>query len=159
VVLKYLEIEEVDVAPRHILLCTCPPTSVRGRRGRLLKSKTFLSKHGLQQAVPRHRLPSLKSLEAEVVDAGGAPVPLREAYLHHWIVEPYHVAAGEAVVVAARNSVRVRLLESETRRTATWVPDPYGIEIGSLPEGYEERCLQQVASHQSTTGSRRVANN
>jgi hypothetical protein len=31
-------------------------------------------------------------------------------------------------------------LGSETQRTATWVPDPYDIEIGdpdAVPEGYE----------------------
>ena len=37
-------------------------------------------------------------------------------------------------------------LGSETRRTATWVPDPYGVEIGGgdAPEGYEERWSLNV---------------
>ncbi|KAL0415468.1 UNVERIFIED_CONTAM: hypothetical protein Slati_3378700 [Sesamum latifolium] len=36
---------------------------------------------------------------------------------------------------------------SETRRTATYVPDPYGIEVGNpadIPEGYEERWMLNV---------------
>jgi hypothetical protein len=38
-------------------------------------------------------------------------------------------------------------LGSETRRTATWVPDPYGVEAGdpaAEPEGYEERWMLNV---------------
>ncbi|KAK4436716.1 hypothetical protein Salat_0005500 [Sesamum alatum] len=38
-------------------------------------------------------------------------------------------------------------LGSETRRTATYVPDPYGIEVGNpadIPDGYEERWLLNV---------------
>jgi hypothetical protein len=118
-------------------------------RGRLLKSKTFLSppiplrpgevsnKFYHDVDFPRGHV-ALKSLEAEVVDAGGAPVPLHEACLHPWIVEPYHVAVGVEPpkrVVAARNSGvcggallgQYYGLGSETRRTATWVPDPYGV--------------------------------
>jgi hypothetical protein len=87
-------------------------------RGRLLKSKTFLSppiplrpgevsnKFYHDVDFPRGHV-ALKSLEAEVVDAGGAPVPLHEACLHPWIVGPYHVAVGvehPKRVVAARNS-------------------------------------------------------
>ncbi|CAA6659649.1 unnamed protein product [Spirodela intermedia] len=38
-------------------------------------------------------------------------------------------------------------LGSETRRTATWVPDPYGIEVGNpaeVPTGYEEKWMLNV---------------
>jgi hypothetical protein len=36
---------------------------------------------------------------------------------------------------------------AETRRTSTWVPDPYGIEAGNpekAPEGYEEKWRFQI---------------
>ncbi|CAA6659656.1 unnamed protein product [Spirodela intermedia] len=38
-------------------------------------------------------------------------------------------------------------LGSETRRTVTWVPDPYGIEVGNpaeVPAGYEEKWMMNV---------------
>ena len=38
-------------------------------------------------------------------------------------------------------------LGSETRRTVTHVPDPYGIEIGDpdeIPDGYEEKWLLNI---------------
>ncbi|KAG0452637.1 hypothetical protein HPP92_025301 [Vanilla planifolia] len=38
-------------------------------------------------------------------------------------------------------------LGSETRKTDTWVPDPYGIEVGNpieIPDGYEERWMLNV---------------
>ncbi|XP_020247133.1 uncharacterized protein LOC109824914 [Asparagus officinalis] len=38
-------------------------------------------------------------------------------------------------------------LGSETRRTSTWVPNPYGIEIGdpkTIPNGYEERWVLDI---------------
>jgi Stress up-regulated Nod 19 len=38
-------------------------------------------------------------------------------------------------------------LGSETRKTDTWVPDPYGIVVGNpeeVPAGYEERWLLNV---------------
>jgi hypothetical protein len=103
---------------------------------------------------PRGHL-ALKSFNAELVDEHGAPVPLHETYLHHWLVQPYYAPkdAGEArdrtkMIPHWNSGVCQPLgrqyygLGSETRRTSTWVPDPYGIEIGdpaAPPEGYEER--------------------
>jgi hypothetical protein len=139
-------------------------------RGHLLKSKTFLSPafplrpgsvsnkfyHDIN--FPRGHL-ALKSFDAEVVDESGVPVPLHETYLHHWVVKPYRVAKSSAAAEAqglpksfiARNSGVCKHtlgqyygLGSETRHTATWVPDPYGIEIGNTPEGYEEKWLLNV---------------
>jgi hypothetical protein len=85
-----------------------------------------------------------------VVDAGGAPVPLHEACLHPWIVEPYHVAVGVEPpkrVVAARNSGvcgGALLGQYYGLGTATWVPDPYGVEVGcstSTPSTPADRRL------------------
>nr|XP_034599192.1 uncharacterized protein LOC117860084 isoform X1 [Setaria viridis]TKW11452.1 hypothetical protein SEVIR_6G234700v2 [Setaria viridis] len=130
-----------------------------------LKSRTFLSpaftlrpgsvsnKWYTDIAFPRGHV-ALKSFNGEVVDVRGAPVPLHETYLHHWLVEPYYAASGggggqENIIPRANSGVckggalgQYFGLGSETRRTATWVPDPYGIEIGdpaAPPEGYEER--------------------
>ncbi|KAJ1269388.1 hypothetical protein BS78_07G208100 [Paspalum vaginatum] len=150
-----------------------PSASALNVRGPLLKSQTFLSppifllpgsvsnKYYLDIPFPRGHL-ALKSFNAEVVDERGAPVPLHETYLHHWIVEPYYAPAGSSTDAAAKNgsseppnkAVMARNsgvctnalgqyygLGSETRRTATWVPDPYGIEIGNPPAGYDLLAL------------------
>ncbi|WVZ91958.1 hypothetical protein U9M48_038062 [Paspalum notatum var. saurae] len=158
-------------------LLSVPPASALNVRGPLLKSQTFLSppilllpgsvsnKYYLDIPFPRGHL-ALKSFNAEVVDERGAPVPLHETYLHHWVVEPYYAPAGSATDAAAKNGsaafptnkvVMARNagvctntlgqyygLGSETRRTATWVPDPYGIEIGHPPPGHDERWLLNV---------------
>ncbi|KAL6646261.1 hypothetical protein ACP70R_017869 [Stipagrostis hirtigluma subsp. patula] len=149
------------------------PSEALNVRGHLLKSETFLSPpfslrpgsvsnkwhHGI--AFPRGHL-ALKSFNGEVVDERGAAVPLHEAYLHHWLVKPYYAAKDGAAAAAqglpgripARNAGvcahtlgQYYGLGSETRRTGTWVPDPYGIEIGdpaAPPEGYEERWVLNV---------------
>ncbi|KAF8712703.1 hypothetical protein HU200_028467 [Digitaria exilis] len=138
--------------------------NVRGHR--LLKSKTFLSppflltpgsvsnKFYYDIDFPRGHL-ALKSFSAEVVDMNGAPVPLHETYLHHWIVEPYYTktqqSAPRKTMTLKRNSGVCKDtlgqyygLGSESRHTATWVPDPYGIEVGNPPQGYDEKWLLNV---------------
>lgn len=150
-----------------------PSADALNVKGRLVKTKTFLSppiflrpgdvadKYYYDIAFPRGHL-ALKSFNGEVVDEHGVPVPLHETYLHHWVVEPYYAAkdataaaaAGRPSKLPARNSGvcnhtlgQYYGLGSETRRTATWVPDPYGIEIGdpdAAPEGYEERWFLNV---------------
>jgi hypothetical protein len=128
----------------------------------MIKTQTFVSppiflgpgsvsnKVYSDMAFPRGHV-AIKSFNGELVDEAGAPVPLHETYLHHWLVSPYYYAVAEDggeddVVVAATNSGICKDLlgqyfglGAETRRTATWVPDPYGIEIGVPPAGYEER--------------------
>jgi len=142
-------------------------TLVDGARGHghRLKSKTFLSppfslrpgsvsnKWYMDVDFPRGHL-ALKSFNGEVVDARGAPVPLHETYLHHWLVGPYYPAArgGAGFRMVTNSGVCGATLGqyfgvgAETRRTATWVPDPYGVEIGGgdAPEGYEERWSLNV---------------
>ncbi|CAO2207421.1 unnamed protein product [Urochloa humidicola] len=134
-----------------------------GRDGHpLLKSQTFLSPaislrpgsvsnkwyHGV--AFPRGHL-ALKSFNGELVDSRGAPVPLHDTYLHHWLVSPYYYSSSTAGNGRRRPRPNAGVcggalgqffgLGAETRRTATWVPDPYGVEIGdpaAAPDGYEE---------------------
>uniref|UniRef100_A0A0D9XA91 Stress up-regulated Nod 19 protein n=1 Tax=Leersia perrieri TaxID=77586 RepID=A0A0D9XA91_9ORYZ len=157
------------------LLSTIAPLPLEALnvRGHLLKSKTFLSpafflrpgsvsnKFYYDVPFPRGHL-AFKSFNAEVVDENGVPVPLHETYLHHWVVEPYYALKNSTSAdkqklpkrIIARNSGVCKNtlgqyygLGSETRHTATWVPDPYGIEIGNPakpPEGYEEKWLINV---------------
>lgn len=111
---------------------------------------------------------ALKSFNGEVVDETGTPVPLHETYLHHWVMERYYARKGSPTetnysdikssdnssYIWARNAgictgtLRQHFgLGSETRRTDTWVPDPYGIEFGNpsqVPDGYEERWMLNV---------------
>ncbi|XP_072964985.1 uncharacterized protein [Typha angustifolia] len=109
----------------------------------------------------------LKSFDAEVVDENGVPVPLHETYLHHWVVERYYGKKEPEIkgdsksqelelskVILVRNSGicdhtlgQYFGLGSETRKTATWIPDPYAIEVGNpkdTPNGFEERWLLNV---------------
>ncbi|KAK7319309.1 hypothetical protein RJT34_04028 [Clitoria ternatea] len=116
---------------------------------------------------------ALKSFNAEVVDEAGNPVPLHETYLHHWVVARYYQKKGSVTHIRydghralqqsdsdsdyfiVRNSgicQRQTLgqyygLGSETRGTATDIPDPFGIVVGDpaeIPEGYEEKWLLNV---------------
>ncbi|TVU00117.1 hypothetical protein EJB05_54485 [Eragrostis curvula] len=146
------------------------PSETLNVRGHLLKSKKFLSpafplhpgsvsnKFFYDIDFPRGHL-ALKSFDTEVVDENGVPVPLHETYLHHWLVEPYLVAKNSGAADAHGLPKRIRKrnagvckntlgqyqgLGSETRHTATWVPDPYGIEVGNPSEGYEEKWFLSV---------------
>lgn len=111
---------------------------------------------------------ALKDFNAEVVDETGNPIPLHETYLHHWVVMRYYsLTSAEAEgdswgqglhlskFIVARNSGTCQGnvlrqyygLGSETRRTSTYVPDPYGIEAGNpteIPDGYAERWMLNV---------------
>jgi len=111
---------------------------------------------------------ALKSFNAEVVDEAGNPIPLHETYLHHWLVERHyqrkhatytedvsHMMLQNSDHVLVRNSgicqgntiPQYFGLGSETRGTATNIPDPFGIEIGNpveIPEGFEEKWLLNV---------------
>ncbi|EXB79416.1 hypothetical protein L484_011609 [Morus notabilis] len=111
---------------------------------------------------------ALKRLDAEVVDEAGSPIPLHETYLHHWVVERYRIRKDVLDVehdatqkLNQSNFMFVRNngvcqgnylgqyygLGSETRKTATFIPDPYGIETGNpaeIPDGFEERWMLNV---------------
>jgi len=111
---------------------------------------------------------ALKNFNAEVVDEAGNPVPLHETYLHHWVVARYYyrknstnpvqdgsherhqsdfIRVGNSGVCQRNVLGQYYGLGSETRRTATHVPDPFGIEVGNaaeIPSGYEEKWLLNV---------------
>ncbi|KAL8126574.1 hypothetical protein AgCh_013734 [Apium graveolens] len=110
---------------------------------------------------------AIKDFSAEVVDEAGTSVPLHETYLHHWVAVRYYVRKGidvskhsqnsgfhQANFIVARNAgicsytlTQYFGLGSETRKTATHIPDPYGIEIGDpaeIPDGFEEKWLLNV---------------
>lgn len=104
---------------------------------------------------------AIKSFDAEVVDEERNPVPLHETYLHHWIAVRYYQpkefensnnssnqrSDKSDFTVIKNNGICDEGLQqyfglgSETRKTTTLVPDPYGIEVGNpaeIPSGYEE---------------------
>lgn len=103
---------------------------------------------------------ALKSFNGEVVDDQGNPVPLHETYLHHWVVARYYLhedgdrdgdaqSKKHAIVrnsgICQRNVLGQYFgLGSETRGTMTHIPDPYGIEVGSPPAGFEEKWMLNV---------------
>ncbi|KAL5549038.1 hypothetical protein UlMin_004269 [Ulmus minor] len=108
---------------------------------------------------------ALKSFDAEVVDEAGNPVPLYETYLHHLFVVPYFYRKDAATTkddgsikdnyLSGRNSGicqddvlgQYYGFGSESRRTSSYVPDPFGIEVGNpaeIPKGYEERWMLNV---------------
>ncbi|XVF08576.1 hypothetical protein REPUB_Repub07fG0015200 [Reevesia pubescens] len=108
---------------------------------------------------------ALKSFNGEVVDEAGNSIPLHETYLHHWLVVKYYERKGVEIsepnenrtpnmsdVISGRNSGICQNgvldqhfgLGSETRKTSTLVPDPYGIEVGNpaeIPSGFEEKWM------------------
>ncbi|PIN04734.1 hypothetical protein CDL12_22731 [Handroanthus impetiginosus] len=110
---------------------------------------------------------AIKNFNAEVIDEKGNPIPLHETYLHHWVVVRYYQRKGVDIMknrddlgflqsdhILVKNSgvcdyglPQYFGLGPETRRTATNVPDPYGIEVGNpadVPAGYEERWMLNV---------------
>ncbi|KAE9594841.1 putative stress up-regulated Nod 19 [Lupinus albus] len=102
---------------------------------------------------------AVKSFNAEVVDEVGNPVPLYETYLHHWVVQKYHqpknVTYQYENISWVRNSgicqddilQQYYGLGSETRKTDTLIPDPFGVEIGNpanIPKGYDEKWFFNV---------------
>ena len=87
----------------------------------------------------------MKSVNAELVDERGNPLPLDEAYLHHWVIQRYITGVRDANFSIVRNSgicdtavTQYFGLGAETRKTATDIPDPYGIQVGDpagIPQG------------------------
>lgn len=148
------------------LMEPCAAGFVNGK----LKSATFLSpkfvlgpgsvedKYYYDIDFPRGHI-ALKSFDAQVVDEDGIPVPLHHTYLHHWVVARYysrppHPHSPDDYVFLRNSGIcqnhslgQYFGLGSETRKTATFVPDPYGIEIGNpadIPAGFEEQWMLNV---------------
>ncbi|KAA8540600.1 hypothetical protein F0562_024479 [Nyssa sinensis] len=131
-----------------------------------LEPGSVVNKYYYNIDFPRGHI-ALKSFNAEVVDEAGNPVPLQETYLHHWVILRSYQRKGveipkydghlgfhqsDLIVVGnsgiCENGLRQYFgLGSETRKTDTHVPDPYGIEVGNpaeIPAGYEERWVMNV---------------
>ncbi|KAJ1420895.1 Stress up-regulated Nod 19 [Sesbania bispinosa] len=103
---------------------------------------------------------ALKSFNAELIDEAGNSVPLQETYLHHWVVVRYHQPKNvshksQSGIIVVRNNGFCQGevlgqyfgIGSETRGTTTYIPDPFGIEVGNpteIPYGYEEKWLINV---------------
>ncbi|KAI3977198.1 hypothetical protein MKX01_035928 [Papaver californicum] len=95
---------------------------------------------------------AIKEFKAEVVDDSGIPVPLHETYLHHWIILRYYGSKDRKSpegnnLNKTHPKENIILRNHETRKTATYVPDPYGIEVGNpadTPKGYDERWLVNI---------------
>ncbi|KAM6600301.1 hypothetical protein CsatA_019910 [Cannabis sativa] len=157
-----------------VLSCTSIPSSNSLRIKKQIKTKSgvFLSQKfelGPGSVInrfyydidfPRGHI-AVKSFNAEVVDEAGNPIPLHETYLHHWVVYRYYQPKDEyqkhnisKLIIAGNNGIcqddilgQYYGLGSETRKTPTFVPDPYGVEVGNpaeIPVGYEERWLLNV---------------
>ncbi|KAH7302282.1 hypothetical protein KP509_23G063900 [Ceratopteris richardii] len=90
---------------------------------------------------------ALKGFDAEVVDENGSSVPLNEVYLHHWIALNYIGSNSTDYVPQGSKSFNGSIvgndgvcphyalsqlygLGSETRKTSTYLPGHYGIEVG-----------------------------
>nr|GMD37394.1 uncharacterized protein LOC109163135 [Ipomoea batatas] len=106
----------------------------------------------------------VRGFDAEVVDEEGNSIPLHETYLHHWVVGKLMIPKGveaekdhynETATLVYNSGVCAELpqyfgLGSETRKTDTRVPDPYGIELTvSLPNGGD---LIYAVAHQHVGG-------
>ncbi|XP_047938374.1 uncharacterized protein LOC125186100 [Salvia hispanica] len=99
----------------------------------------------------------LKSFNAELVDERGNPVPLHEVYLHHWVLNRYFARKNSSGVddlsivrnsgICANGLPQYFGVGAETRRTSTYIPHPYAIQVGdpaTIPEGYEEWWVLNV---------------
>ncbi|XP_038883327.1 uncharacterized protein LOC120074311 [Benincasa hispida] len=112
---------------------------------------------------------AIKSFEVEVVDESGNQIPLPETYLHHWALVRYYQhknATNPTIntaydqlqepnfIIASNNGVCQRnvlstyyAMGSESRTISTFLPYPYGIEVGNpseIPTDYEERWSLNV---------------
>ncbi|KAF4384636.1 hypothetical protein F8388_003943 [Cannabis sativa] len=128
-----------------------------------LEPGSVVNKYFYNVDFPRGHI-GLKSFHAEVVDEAGDSVPLHETYIHHWAIVRYYQPKDEyqknnntsnTNITIARNSGicqddvlgQYYGFGSETRKTSTFAPDPYGHEVGNpaeTPDGYEERWFLNV---------------
>ena len=112
---------------------------------------------------------AIKSFHVEVVDESGNQIPLSQTYLHHWelmryyqhknatnptINTSYNELQEPNFIIASNNGVcgqnvlkAYYAFGSESRKLSTFLPHPYGIEVGNakeIPTDYEERWSLNV---------------
>ncbi|XP_076897625.1 uncharacterized protein LOC143551002 [Bidens hawaiensis] len=104
---------------------------------------------------------AIKSFDAEIVDETDNPVSLQETYLHHWVALNYYIRKGDNpglnksdFILAGNSGIcndhlvpQVWGLGAETRKTSTYIPDPYAIEVGNplqVPDGYLEQWMFNI---------------
>lgn len=112
---------------------------------------------------PRSHI-GMKSFHVEVVDEAGNEVPLPETYLHHWALVRYyqHKNATDPTINTSYGNLQepdfifvsnngvceqgilptYYAMGSESRTISTFLPHPYGIQVGNpaeIPRDYEER--------------------
>ncbi|XP_057451718.1 uncharacterized protein LOC130743482 [Lotus japonicus] len=139
-----------------------------------IKSATFLSekfeigpgrvveKELIDIEIPRGHI-GVKSFDAELVDEEGNPVPLYEAYLHHWVTNKYlakkNISRNSmnplegAIYVRNAGTCTGFILPyhwghgAESRGTPSKLLDPFAVELGnpaSTPSEYEEKWLFNI---------------
>ncbi|KAI4297500.1 hypothetical protein L6164_037389 [Bauhinia variegata] len=149
-----------------LFLALSTPSKASGKSKGKIKSAVFLSPKvelapGISSNKNYHDLKfpkghiAIKNFYGELVDDEGNSIPLYETYLHHWTVIKYYQPKNSTDPqdkVISRNAgiCQQNLLSqyfglgSETRQTATRIPDPFGIEVGNpteIPAGYEEKWM------------------
>uniref|UniRef100_A0A0A0K2U1 Stress up-regulated Nod 19 protein n=1 Tax=Cucumis sativus TaxID=3659 RepID=A0A0A0K2U1_CUCSA len=112
---------------------------------------------------------AIKSFDVEVVDEEDNPIPLFETYLHHWgitryyqhkdskdpnintsftqLQEPNFIIAGNSGVCQKHALPHFFGTGAESRKTSSFLPHPYGIEVGNekeVPLGYEEKWVLNI---------------
>ncbi|KAA0031399.1 hypothetical protein IC582_000175 [Cucumis melo] len=112
---------------------------------------------------------AMKSFDVEVVDEEANPIPLFETYLHHWGItryyqhkdtkdpnintsftqlhEPNFIVAGNNGVCQKHALPQFFGTGADSRKTSSFLPNPYGIEVGNekeVPLGYEEKWVLNI---------------
>ncbi|PON71245.1 Stress up-regulated Nod [Parasponia andersonii] len=100
---------------------------------------SVINKYYYNIDLPRGHI-AVKSFNAEIVDETGHPIPIYETYLHHWVIyyqpkgNPQKLNESNFELLGNSGVCQDNILGqyygvgSETRKTPTFGPDPYGIE-------------------------------
>lgn len=117
---------------------------------------------------PKGRI-AIKSFDVEVVDEAANPISLFQTYLHHWGIlryyqhkdtkdpntnTPFTQLHKPNFIIASNNGVCQKHAlpqffgtGADSRKTSSFLPNPYGIEVGNekeVPLGYEEKWVLNI---------------
>ncbi|KAG6421443.1 hypothetical protein SASPL_117996 [Salvia splendens] len=99
------------------------------------------NKNYLDIDFPRGHI-GVKGVNAELVDERGNPVPLDEAYLHHWVIQRYIATTrDDANLSIIRNS---GICDAAVTQYFGLGAETYGIQVGD-PAGIPRRLVPIVA--------------